>query len=252
MVKSAKDIGQNKWLKLSSRQKHTAICKYIRQCIDDSCNYKAFEAFYKKIKERGGIDVYSAPDWLNYREKLENHFIFHQKFSDKTIDYYLQEKLTKKVEWKHSIDVSVVLDFVITPFNIGAVLRVIDNFGLKELIYHNPVLDLNHNNLKRSARGVETWIPIRHEEHLYDFLKNTKKPVIGLEKTAESISIESWSPPDEHFYLVVGNEVYGISEKILELCDQVISISMSGNKHSMNLSHALAVVAYHLRGKILF
>jgi tRNA(Leu) C34 or U34 (ribose-2'-O)-methylase TrmL len=245
MGKSIKSIGKNKWLTLTPRQKHTALARFAIDCLKKG-DFGEFIGTYNTFTSWSPIDQFKPPHWLNHREKLENFFYFHQKLSGKPPHYFRKASTTSSMTWEPKLQVTVALDQVFSPFNIGSVLRIIDNFGFAGLIHSTPQLDLNHQQLKKSARGTENWIPVKFIEDLPDFLKSSPLPVIGLEQTDEALLLNKWQPP-ESFILVLGNEVYGISKNILNCCDCHIHIPMKGFKNSMNLSHALAIAAYHIQ-----
>lgn len=248
MEKSAKTISSDKWKKLSSKQKHDAIVKMALEAGAEN-DLKGFEKRYKELMEITSIDSWEAPWWLNDREKLDNYFWFHQKFSGRTAEYYgVNAEGGKELPWKPVFNATVVLDQVITPYNIGSIIRVVDNFGMGGIVHGSLHLDAEHPQLTRAARGAESWIPLRYEKDIPEFLNSVNMPVVGIEITDEAVPISEWEPP-ESFMLVLGNEAYGISEKVLECCDTVVYIPMEGYKNSMNLSHALGIFGYHLSVK---
>ena len=242
-----KIIGIKKWLALSSRQKHTALAKFALDCLERE-HLEEFEDLLEKLFSWATIDKFTPPLWLSPMEILENYFSFHQKFSGKPVNYYRKSVNQIPMPWKPKHNVTVVLDQVFSPYNVGSILRVIDNFGLAGLVHSTPHLDLTHPQLKKAARGCESWIPIKFEADLSGFMQSLQIPVTALEQTDQSTDITVWSPPSA-FALVLGNESYGISKNILDCCDNFISIPMAGYKKSMNLSHALAITAFFLDQK---
>jgi len=72
-----------------------------------------------------------------------------------------------------------------------------------------------------------------------------KLKIIGLEQTKDSQNIFRFKPKFP-MVLVVGNEVKGISQKILKYCDKKISIPMYGKKESLNVSVAAGIALYQL------
>ncbi len=248
MEKSAKTISADKWRKLSSKQKHDAIVKLALES-KASGDLNGFENRYAELLEIASIDAWAPPWWLSDNEKLDNYFHFHQKFSGRTPEYYGVDVTEEKtLPWNPSFNVTVVLDQVITPYNIGSIVRVLDNFGLGGLVHGSEHFDPAHPQFKRAARGAEGWVPLRYEKDIPGFLKSVNMPVVGIELTDEAIPVNQWTPPAE-FMLVLGNEAYGISEKVLDCCDEVIYIPMEGYKNSMNLSHALGICGYHISQK---
>jgi len=80
-------------------------------------------------------------------------------------------------------------------------------------------------------------------------LKDKGYQIVLLEQTNESVSYNNYLP-EAPVCLVVGNEVEGISEEVVDLADKAIDISMDGVKNSLNVSVAFGVVAYHMRNSL--
>ena len=194
------------------------------------------------------LDRYAPPDWLSDEEAAHEYFMFHNSFSRNPIGLDSNKDLgptEQTLSWQPRFDVTVVLDQVRSPYNAGAVLRLIDNFGFSRLVHNSSWLRLDHPQLCKAARGSEKWIPVEFQSNLIDWLKTVKLPIIGLENDLSSISIEKWQPV-KSCVLIVGNEAYGIATGLRRYCDTLIKIPMFGFKQSMNLHHALAIVAHKI------
>ena len=229
-------------MKLSSKKQHELIAAMAHDCLVKEKYIEFFER-YDELHKWAELDRYTPPSWLSQKERLQEFCIFHNSFCpDPLAPDELKSTTCEKISWEPAFNVSVLVDQIRSPFNAGSILRIIDNFGFKELIHSTSTLSFHHPQLKKSARGCERWIPVRYEENPVLFLENSKMPIVGIEKTEDAIDIEVWNPP-ENCILIAGNEEYGISKSILECCTQKIQIPMFGFKKSMNVHHALAVVA---------
>ena len=245
MIKeSAHNIGKKKWQSLSVRQQHTAIAAFAAECLE-KYDLKKFRDFYDRVMGWCRLDRFDPPGWLSRAEVLHNFLFFHQKLSGKPPHFFKKEAALSFLSWNPRYPVTVALDQVLTPYNLGSVIRVMDNFGFERVVHSTAHLNLSHPRLKKAARGAENWIPVQYENDLPGFLRAANRPVVGLEQTAASIPIHEWLPPVS-FILVIGNEAYGISDGILNCCRQLVHIPMSGYKKSMNLSHALAAAAFYI------
>lgn len=240
LARFAAELSQKKFLKLSSKKQHELLAALAYQSLKNK-RYNDFIKRYNQLHNWAALDRYNPPSWLLERERLEEFRAFHNSFCPDPLRPD-EADTPKKISWEPAFDVSVMLDQIRSPFNAGSVLRIIDNFGFKELIHSTPTLSFNHPQLKKSARGCEEWIPVRFEENPVAFLKNSPLPVIGIEKTDDAIDIADWNPPEKGI-LVAGNEEYGIAASILECCTQKVEIPMFGFKKSMNIHHALSIVA---------
>jgi tRNA G18 (ribose-2'-O)-methylase SpoU len=86
---------------------------------------------------------------------------------------------------------------------------------------------------------------VEYKPDLSDWLRELKIPVIGIEKSEKSVQLDQWKPAAS-CVLLLGNEVYGISEGLRKHCDILLEIPMFGYKNSMNLNHALAIAGHKI------
>ena len=96
--------------------------------------------------------------------------------------------------------------------------------------------------------GAEKSVPYEYVssvETLLSRLKEEKFEIIALEQSAGSVDYKTYSPAGKAV-LILGNEVSGVPENVLELCTTVIEIPMHGTKESLNVSVAGAVAMFRL------
>lgn len=246
-AKYVETIGKRKFLKLSSRRQH----EYLAVSALEALKNKDFQGFFTRYREMMSwveLDKYNPPDWLSDEESIHEYFLFHNSFSDNPIEYRSEDIYGSRetlLSWQPRFDVSIVLDQVRSPYNAGAVLRLIDNFGFRRMVHNSSWLRLDHPQLCKAARGSEKWIPVEFKQDLVEWLETLKLPIIGLERVEGSIPVEEWQPV-QSCVIILGNEVYGIAERLRSYCDVLINIPMFGFKQSMNLHHALAITAYKI------
>ncbi len=102
--------------------------------------------------------------------------------------------------------------------------------------------------MKKVALGAETMVPWTHVDSALEVLSDLKRDgytILALEKNETAIDIFSYTPPQK-FALFVGNEVDGVSQEILDLCDATLMIPMRGQKESLNVSVATGIALYTL------
>jgi tRNA/rRNA methyltransferase len=153
-------------------------------------------------------------------------------------------------------NVSVVLVNTKTPANIGAVARCMMNTGLSRLVLVRPPRDPDSEALKLSA-GAET---VLHSALTFPSLQEAvanQHLVIGTSRhiTRHRRNISSPRDMADHVVpllarnrvaLVFGREVNGLDKDDLSLCNELIAIPTSDEFPSLNLSHAVMIVAYDL------
>ncbi|MBT4364714.1 MAG: hypothetical protein HOD17_09535 [Desulfobacteraceae bacterium] len=246
MGKSARIIGKRKFCGLSSRKQHQLLSSLANEVLS-GWKYNDFLLRYEELHSWINLDRYSPPPWLNEHESIMEYFIFHE-FRGGLLEQ--NEKVSgKTISWEPVYNVNIVLDQIRSPFNVGSILRIIDNFGFNSLTHGTSWLRIDHPQLCKAARGCEKWIPVNYEENLISYLEKSEVPVIGIENDDDSVSIDNWHPP-ENCFIVLGNESYGISSEIRNLCMEKVKIPMFGFKGSMNVHHALVcaarkIVEYH-------
>lgn len=189
------------------------------------------------------LDRPIIPDYVSFEQRLEGCFQFHNQLGGNALQW--PTGLEASVDWHPRFSISVCADGMRSPFNVGALLRLIDNFGFAKLILAQSTVKLDHPQCVKAARGCENWIPVERPSSLADWLKQFDGLVVGMETGANAIEIAKWRPP-EKLAVVIGQEQYGISPEIQNLCHQLLKIPTFGNKASMNVSHALAVFGYHV------
>ena len=147
----------------------------------------------------------------------------------------------------------VVLDNVRSKHNVGSVFRTADAF-LKEAVYlcgYTPKPP--HRDIQKTALGAtETveWHYCNTTIEAINLLKQKGYKVFAVEQAEGSVSLEKFTIA-ENIAVVFGNEVEGVDNQVLELCDGCIEIPQFGTKHSLNISVAVGIVLWELTRKQL-
>lgn len=150
--------------------------------------------------------------------------------------------------------------------NVGSIIRSADCFGFCEVWISGYTADAANKSLKAASMGSEAWMKIRYFEStdaVLSEIKDLKKTNSAKKSTGQSSEgnlYKLWAletAPDApylheaHFpqqgILLLGNEEFGISEELLEACEEFIQIPMYGRKTSLNVSNAFAVCAHQIR-----
>lgn len=155
------------------------------------------------------------------------------------------ERFTEVVQ-KRQLDMTVVLENVHDPHNIGAVLRSCDAVGIAEIyvLYNEPNLFSSHLKVAgKSNAGAHKWVDIKFYTETDKCLQEVQSKYHTLYATHLGQSSESIYKTDltESFAIVFGNEKDGISERTLQYCNQNVVIPQMGMVKSLNISVACAV-----------
>ncbi len=243
----AETIGKRKFIKLSPSRQHECLAFLARNSLETG-DFSGFFKRYREMQSWVDLDRYTPPDYLSDEEAVHEYLLFHNNFSSNPQNFSDNETHVPgndTVTWKHIRDVTIVLDQVRSPYNVGSVLRLIDNFGFRRLVHNSEWLRLDHPQLCKAARGCQNWIPVELKQDLIHWLHCEELPVIGLETSPEAVDIDKWSP-EQPCILIIGNEAYGIAGELRNCCKTLVRIPMFGFKKSMNLHHALAIAGHKI------
>ncbi len=157
-------------------------------------------------------------------------------------------------------EIIVVAHNIRSVHNIGSIFRTAEGFGVKKIIisgyspYPATVNDkrLPHirekmtDQIHKTALGAEAMVPFEYvEQPDFDFYKKLGYAIVGLEQNKTSILLKDYQAP-EKILLILGEEVNGITQDIIEICDDLIEIPMIGKKESFNVSVAAGIALYGL------
>ncbi|MBI3359302.1 MAG: 23S rRNA (guanosine(2251)-2'-O)-methyltransferase RlmB, partial [Nitrospirae bacterium] len=139
------------------------------------------------------------------------------------------------------------LDSVEDPRNLGAILRTAEAAGVHGVILPKRRASGLSPVVGKTSAGATAHLPIARVTNLsqtIDQLKRDEIFIVGMDATAKSSYLENdYRGP---VAIVVGGEGGGIHHKILERCDQTISLPMRGVIESLNVSVAVGIVAYEV------
>ncbi|MBT3419110.1 MAG: RNA methyltransferase [Candidatus Magasanikbacteria bacterium] len=145
----------------------------------------------------------------------------------------------------------LVLPNIRSCHNVGAMFRTADACGFTKLFLCGYTATPPKPQIDKVSLGAETWVPWEKEENVKALCKRLKKEgvtIIALEKNSESIPLREIEIVGS-LALIVGNEVDGITEDILEIADVVAHIPMHGKKESLNVSIAAGIAMYEISQK---
>ncbi|MDX1701140.1 MAG: RNA methyltransferase [Melioribacteraceae bacterium] len=156
----------------------------------------------------------------------------------------------KRAAANRQIDLTVILENVHDPHNIGAVLRSCDAVGISEVYILNTDPRITAENLiagKSSSSGARKWVKTHYFEDMNECLKRVRLKYNSIwASNLDSISSEPIHEINlaKSIALAFGNEHDGISKELLESSDGTFHVPMKGLIQSLNISVACAVTLY--------
>ena len=146
----------------------------------------------------------------------------------------------------------VVMDNIRSMHNVGSVFRTSDGFLIDGICLCGFTPQPPHRDIHKTALGAtETvdWVYYENTVNAVNDLKHRGYKVFAIEQTEGSVSLEKFKELNPELALfplafVFGNEVDGVDENVIAICDGVIEIPQWGMKHSLNISVAAAIVLW--------
>lgn len=142
----------------------------------------------------------------------------------------------------------VVLDNIRSLNNVGSAFRTSDAFGIEKIVLCGITGTPPHRDIHKTALGAQETVAWEYAETTkiaIEKLKSAGYKIALIEQIDTSVSLEKYPfSKDEKTAFVFGNEVFGVSEEVLELADVAIEIPQFGAKHSLNVSVTIGVILW--------
>lgn len=172
--------------------------------------------------------------------KLEN-----EELNRKSVDEFKESSKTPLL---------VLLDNVRSLNNVGSIFRTSDAF-LVEAVYLCGITGTPpHKDIQKTALGSTDSVVWKHFPSTLDAVKELKADnykVYAIEQVESSVMLNNFNTQaGEKLAIVFGNEVKGVQQEVIDICDGVIEIPQVGTKHSLNIAVSAGVVIWDLFQKL--
>jgi tRNA G18 (ribose-2'-O)-methylase SpoU len=148
----------------------------------------------------------------------------------------------------------IILDDIRSLHNIGSVFRTADAFLIEKIVLCGITATPPNKEIHKTALGATETVAWEHQTDVLKVIENLKKEgviVLAIEQVESAIFLQDFEIDSEKKYaLVFGNEVFGVSQEAVALCDGCIEIPQLGTKHSLNISVSAGIVVWDLFKKI--
>lgn len=152
------------------------------------------------------------------------------------------------------LPVTLVCDNVRSMQNVGSLLRTCDAFLVSEVVMGGITGVPPHPEISKTALGAEKSVAWRHVDDTVaevERLRDAGKKILALEQTHNSMPLGNFIPSaGEEYVLVVGNEVEGVDQLIVDIADAALEIPQYGTKHSLNVAVSGAIALWHLFSRL--
>lgn len=153
------------------------------------------------------------------------------------------------------LPLTVVLDDVRSLHNIGAVFRTSDAFLVNRICLCGITATPPHPEMHKTALGAEytvDWSYFKETEEAVNELHAMGYTIFAIEQCEGSTMLDKLVlEPGKKYAVVLGNEVKGVKQEVVNLCDGCIEIPQFGTKHSLNVSVTAGIILWEFGGKMM-
>ncbi len=149
----------------------------------------------------------------------------------------------------------VVLDDVRSMYNVGSVFRTSDAFRVEAICLCGITARPPHAEIHKTALGAEDSMEWRYFEHTIDAVEALKAKgyyVFSIEQCEGSTMLQNLkTEPGRHYAIVLGNEVKGVKQEVVDRCDGCIEVPQFGTKHSLNVASTAGIVIWEFAKQMI-
>jgi tRNA G18 (ribose-2'-O)-methylase SpoU len=146
--------------------------------------------------------------------------------------------------------VVLVLDNVRSALNVGSIFRTADAFRISKILLCGITACPPNAEIRKTALGAEQSVEWEHcadSVAAVDALKADGYTIIAIEQAVGSVMIDKMDlSPYPKVALIFGNEVKGVDDRLMNLCDLCVEIPQYGTKHSLNVSVSAGVAIWEV------
>jgi tRNA (guanosine-2'-O-)-methyltransferase len=144
---------------------------------------------------------------------------------------------------------AVLLDGVMTPYNVGSIVRLAAAYDVEQLLLAGATVSVTHPGARKTAMGTDRYLDVRTYPAAIDAIADLKADgfeVVGVELAQGAIPLFELSLPSS-LCLVFGHEDHGLSKACLTACDRLAYLPLSGRVGSLNVATAAGIALYEAR-----
>ena len=191
------------------------------------------------------LELYAIKDWKNTVDNTQVRYVSSLKLqrisSLKKANKVIAVASTSYNSYNFKNDITLVLDEISDPGNLGTIIRLADWFSIKSIVCSENSVDMFNNKVIQASMGSVFRVNIEYK-NLISYLSSVNTKVYGTFKKGNNIRSNNF---DRNCHLVLGNESRGISEGLKNYIDEDISIKKFGNEiDSLNVAVSAAIMLH--------
>ena len=166
----------------------------------------------------------------------------------------LDRKSIEDFKQSEKTPIIIVLDDIRSLHNIGSVFRTADAFLVEKIYLCGITATPPNKEIHKTALGATETVAWKHSKNVLEVIENLKSEkvtVLAIEQVESAIFLQDFEvEKNKKYALVFGNEVFGVSQEAVAICDGCIEIPQLGTKHSLNISVSAGIVVWDLFKKM--
>lgn len=151
------------------------------------------------------------------------------------------------------LNACIVLDNIRSMNNVGSAFRTSDAFRIEKIYLCGITATPPHREINKTALGATETVEWNHAKETLDLviaLIEKGYTIISVEQADKSVMLDQFQPdPNRKYAFIFGNEVFGVSDEVIEKSDLVLEIPQFGTKHSLNISVSMGIVIWDFYAK---
>ena len=149
------------------------------------------------------------------------------------------------------LPLTVVLDSVRSEMNIGSIFRTADAFLIERICLCSITSTPPRPEIHQTALGAEETVAWTHHATVLDAIAELRSQgytIVAIEQVHGSIGLQHFEcDAGAKYAIIFGNEVKGVAQEAIDMCDACIELPQHGTKHSLNVSVSIGVVLWGIR-----
>jgi len=150
----------------------------------------------------------------------------------------------------------IILDNIRSLNNVGSVFRSSDAFLVESIYLCGITAQPPHKDIHKTALGATDSVNWKYFENTLDAISELKQKgykIISIEQAEHSVFLQDFElEKNQKYALIMGHEVKGVEQDVINASDYVIEIPQFGTKHSFNISVTTGIVLWELFKKYKF
>lgn len=168
----------------------------------------------------------------------------------------LERKNINEFKQAEKTPLIIVLDDIRSLHNIGSVFRTADAFLVEKIFLCGITAVPPNKEIHKTALGATETVAWEYNKSVLETIRQLQRQdveVLAIEQVENAVLLQEFSPqPEKKYALVFGNEVKGVSQEAVAMCNASIEIPQLGTKRSLNISVSAGIVVWDLFKKLTF